>query len=76
MRQAYGRHLRDRMQIVKAARSASIRLKVSRINMADGSANREGRIMEGNRAARFLQEWHLGLPRGMARVHLKRRIPS
>jgi hypothetical protein len=76
MRKAYGRHLQDQMQIVKAARSASIRLKVHRINMTDDPDEREGETIEGIRAAQFLLEWYRGLPKSRARVLLGRRLPD
>lgn len=63
MSRKYRRHLKAGMEMVRAAKSAAIRIKVPRIRLTDVPDAHEGEMTEGIRAAQFLLEWYLGLPK-------------
>lgn len=59
--QIFKSRLRSEMEIVKAAKSAVIRIHVSKINMVDNLDINEGLIVDGIKNAQFLLDWFMGL---------------
>ncbi len=59
LRQEFGSKLSSEMSILKASKSAVIRVKVPRIDMTEKLDDLEGRITEGIRVAQIVLEWFL-----------------